>query len=322
MARAHSRFLFAALLALAPFAAPAEDIPQATLEKEIGNLDAIFFDAFNHCADPDRLGGHAVMLDPKLEFYHDQGGVSWTSEAYLDSVRKNVCGKFARELVPGSMKVFPIKDFGALSTGTHRFCHFDSGRCEGEAEFAIVWHLDEHKRWTITRVLSYAHREMPDRPPPLPGTPTGIASGAVQVAATQASTKVEMPAAPPALLPKPATSCYNTGQRGEEQLGYCHALRIGDTLYISGVAAGGGMKDAIASVYGSLQETLRQHGLSLAHVVKENVYATKLDDFIAASELRKQYYAGAAPASSWVQVDRLFAPEYVLEVELVVAFPR
>ena len=34
---------------------------------------------------------------------------------------------------------------GAFSTGTHRFCHFDTGRCEGEAEFAIIWHFDEHQ---------------------------------------------------------------------------------------------------------------------------------------------------------------------------------
>jgi len=163
---------FAALLALAtPLAVVAADIPQATLEKEVANLDAMFFDGFNRCDDASQLEGHASFLDPKLEFYHDQGGVTWTAEDYLKGVRNNVCGKFARELVPGTLKVFPIKDFGALETGTHRFCHFDTGRCEGEAEFAIVWHLDENKRWLVTRVLSYGHRELPERPRPLPSTP-------------------------------------------------------------------------------------------------------------------------------------------------------
>ena len=146
--------------------------PTISLEQEIANRDREFFDSFNRCDQPGELEKHAAFLDPKLEFYHDLGGVSWTAEAYLDGVRKNVCGKFARELVPGTMKVFPLKDFGALSTGVHRFCHFDTGRCEGEADFAIVWRLnDDRKSWTITRVLSYGHRELPERPKPLPGTP-------------------------------------------------------------------------------------------------------------------------------------------------------
>ena len=166
------RFAAAAfLLALSAPLAIAADIPPATLDLEVRNLDAMFFDGFNHCADPDRLEGHATLVDPKLEFYHDLGGATFTREAYLDGVKKNVCGKFARELVPGSLKVYPIRDYGAYSTGTHRFCHFDTGRCEGEADFAILWHLDAGMRWMVTRVVSYGHRELADRPLPLPGTP-------------------------------------------------------------------------------------------------------------------------------------------------------
>ena len=158
------------LAACAPLAAAAA--PPRSLEEEIALRDREFFDSFNTCDQPGKLEEHARFLDPKLEFYHDLGGVTWTAEAYLEGVRNNVCGKFARELVPGTMKVYPLKDFGALSTGTHRFCHFDTGRCEGEAEFAIVWKLGEdRKTWTVTRVLSYAHRDLPERPRPLPSTP-------------------------------------------------------------------------------------------------------------------------------------------------------
>jgi len=164
--------MVAALLAACSPLAAAADGPPISLEQEIANRDHEFFDSFNRCDQPGELEKHAAFLDPKLEFYHDLGGVSWTAEAYLQGVRNNVCGKFARELVPGSMKVFPLKDFGALSTGTHRFCHFDTGRCEGEAEFAIVWKLnDDRKTWTVTRVLSYGHRELPERPKPLASTP-------------------------------------------------------------------------------------------------------------------------------------------------------
>jgi hypothetical protein len=53
--------------------------------------------------------------------------------------------------------VFPIKDFGAIEQGTHRFCQFKTSSCDGMADFVIVWRLQEGN-WQITRVLSYGHR--------------------------------------------------------------------------------------------------------------------------------------------------------------------
>jgi hypothetical protein len=165
------RFAAATALALSPLIAAAVDIPKAQLEQEVANLDYQFFDGFNRCDQPGMIDAHATLIDPKLEFYHDQGGATFSREAYLDGVRKNVCGKFARELVPGTLKVYPIKDYGAYATGTHRFCHFDTGRCEGEAEFAMLWHLDEGMRWMVTRVVSFGHRDVAGRPLPLATTP-------------------------------------------------------------------------------------------------------------------------------------------------------
>jgi enamine deaminase RidA (YjgF/YER057c/UK114 family) len=322
MTRNAHRLLAAALALLPALALAATDAPPPSLEQEIAKRDREFFDSFNTCDQPGKLEEHAAWLDPKLEFYHDLGGVSWTAEAYLEGVRNNVCGKFARELVPGSMKVFPLKDFGALSTGTHRFCHYDSGRCEGEAEFAIVWKADaERNGWTVTRVLSYAHRELPDKPLPLPSTPKHAATptggaGAVVTEATQASAKVDLDAPP--MRPKPDyTRCFGD----EAEIGYCRALRVGDTLYVSGVVGKGAMPQAVASVYARLAATLRQQGLGFEHVVKENVYTLDLDAFEAANGERKKFYAGTQPAATWVQVQRLFRPEYVLEVELVATVP-
>jgi hypothetical protein len=75
----------------------------------------------------------------------------------IANTAKNVCGHFRRELVPGSLKVYPIKDFGAIEQGVHRFCQFDTGDCDGIADFVIVWRRQGDK-WQITRVLSYGHR--------------------------------------------------------------------------------------------------------------------------------------------------------------------
>lgn len=130
------------------------------LQTTIAGLDAAVFDSFNRCADPAQLRRHAGYFDPAVEFYHDTGGVTWNRDAMLGNTARNVCGHYTRQLIPGSLHVFPVKDFGAISRGQHRFCDSASGKCEGLADFVIVWRLRDGQ-WQITRVLSFAHRADP-----------------------------------------------------------------------------------------------------------------------------------------------------------------
>lgn len=103
-----------------------------------------------------QLKKHASYFAPDVEFYHDTGGVTWNRQAMLANTEKYVCGHFSRERVPGTLNIYPVKDFGAIEQGTHRFCHFASGQCEGLADFTIVWRQQDGV-WQITSVLSYGH---------------------------------------------------------------------------------------------------------------------------------------------------------------------
>ena len=132
------------------------------LTTTVATLDRAVFDSFNRCQDPAQLEKHAGYFDPEVEFYHDTGGVTWTREAMLENTRKHACGYYTRELVDGSLQVFPVKDFGAIAQGSHRFCEVATGKCEGLADFVMLWHRHDGT-WSITRVLSYGHR--PATPP-------------------------------------------------------------------------------------------------------------------------------------------------------------
>ena len=140
-------------------AAPPED-----LAATIGALDTAAFEAFNDCAAPGKLDRYASFFATDVEFYHDLGGVTWTRDAMIAQTRENVCGKFQRELVPGTLKVWPIKGYGALAHGEHRFCHYKPGGtthpCEGQAEFTILWR-QQGDQWQITRAFSYGHGSAP-----------------------------------------------------------------------------------------------------------------------------------------------------------------
>ena len=107
----------------------------------------------------------------------------------------------------------------------------------------------------------------------------------------------------------------------EDDIGYRQAVRVGDTLYVSGIAGAGAMPDAIKGVYGELRQVLAHYGLTFAHVVKENAYTTNLEALKANLAVRRAFYGRDFPAATWVQVSRLYQADQVLEVELIAVFP-
>jgi enamine deaminase RidA (YjgF/YER057c/UK114 family) len=117
-------------------------------------------------------------------------------------------------------------------------------------------------------------------------------------------------------------SCFHRSESVETEIGYCQAVRSGNRLYISGTVGQGEMPAAVQSVYERLKQTLEANGLTFRDVVKENVYTTDLDAFKASKEIRKTFYGDSLPAATWVQVQRLFLPSFVLEVELTAEYPK
>jgi hypothetical protein len=126
----------------------------AELTHAVTMLDKQLFDAYNTCD----LETMKSMVDENLEFYHDKTGLAVGRQVFLDAIKNNICGKVQRVLVPGSLKVYPLKDYGAVEMGVHRFMHpwkQDHGEV-GEAEFVQLWQYKDGA-WKITRVISYDH---------------------------------------------------------------------------------------------------------------------------------------------------------------------
>jgi ketosteroid isomerase-like protein len=137
-------------------AAPAEEkIDPARLFAEVQALDATFFAAYNRC-DLQRVGS---LLATDLEFYDDRDGLEVSRQALLDDLKKYICGKVRRELVPGTLEVHAIPGFGALQIGAHRFCDAKNPACPGDSMVSKFIHLWRKKdgAWTLTRAVSYGH---------------------------------------------------------------------------------------------------------------------------------------------------------------------
>lgn len=120
----------------------------------VSALDTALFSAYNQC-DLKKLG---LMVSDDLEFYHDKTGLAVGKAIFLESIQKNICGKVTRELVPGSLEVYPLNGFGAVEFGSHRFHHPGEDATEplGEAKFVTIWQ-NKDGVWKVTRAISYDH---------------------------------------------------------------------------------------------------------------------------------------------------------------------
>ena len=128
------------------------------LYDSIAMLDSMFFRAFND----KNLARLESFLSADLEFYHDLGGVT-NFRQNIDAFKKTFESerKLRRDLVSGSLEVYPIRDYGALETGIHRFYATEKGQQEklsSEARFVQVWQ-NKNGSWKITRIISYGHEE-------------------------------------------------------------------------------------------------------------------------------------------------------------------
>lgn len=124
------------------------------LYQEIAKQDSLLFNAFNR-RDIDLF---KTMFTEDLEFYHDKGGLTGY-EHTIDFLKTTAQGnnQLKRELVKGSLEVYPIPGYGAMEIGMHRFCHLDNGKQDcGTFKFVHIWQKKDNQ-WKITRVVSYDH---------------------------------------------------------------------------------------------------------------------------------------------------------------------
>ena len=124
------------------------------LTEMISRLDAKLFEAFN-AHDVARL---MSMFTDDVEFYQDNDGVSNYEQTESDFTKMLVSvPDIRRELVEGSLEVHPIKDYGAIQIGVHRFCHKENGKEDcGTFKFVHIWRKTGDS-WKISRVISYGH---------------------------------------------------------------------------------------------------------------------------------------------------------------------
>ena len=118
------------------------------------------------------------------------------------------------------------------------------------------------------------------------------------------------------------------GMPWEKEYGYAQAVKVGDTIYLSGQVSHDdkgnivGLRDMEAQMrqaYTNIQKLLAQYGATMDNVVDEILFVTDMDTaFAAAVKCRREVFSGTpVVASAIVQIQRLAFPELLIEIRCV-----
>lgn len=108
--------------------------------------------------------------------------------------------------------------------------------------------------------------------------------------------------------------------------GYSHAAKAGKTLYIAGQVAKdrdgklvgqGDFETQARQVFTNLKNILEEAGGSLEHIVKMTTFLTHFHYRDAFRNVRQEFFTEPFPPHTFLIVQSLAMPEYLIEVEAV-----
>lgn len=113
----------------------------------------------------------------------------------------------------------------------------------------------------------------------------------------------------------------------EKAYGYSHAVKIGNSIKVSGAVsmddegnptAVGDLEQQMKNCYTDLSKVLEHYGCTFDDVVVENVFTTDMASFLESAAYRAEIYTNHFPTGSWLEVKGLALPEFLIEIELEV----
>jgi enamine deaminase RidA (YjgF/YER057c/UK114 family) len=137
----------------------------------------------------------------------------------------------------------------------------------------------------------------------------------------------------------PSKEAEGLGMPWEDQFGYVQAVRVGDTIYVSGqlghddganivappplgedgtILDHSGMEAQMRQTYVNAKKILGRYGATLENVVEEVIYVTDMDaGFAAAGPVRREAYGSEKPAvaSTILTTSRLALPTQLVEIK-------
>ena len=118
------------------------------------------------------------------------------------------------------------------------------------------------------------------------------------------------------------------GMPWEKEYGYAQAVKVRDTIYLSGQVSHDdegnivGLKDMetqMRQAYANIKKVLAQYGATMDNIVDEVLFVTDMKSaFAAAVKCRREIFSSTPiVASTIVQINGLALPELMIEIKCV-----
>ena len=117
----------------------------------------------------------------------------------------------------------------------------------------------------------------------------------------------------------------SSGAKWENLVGYSRAVRIGNTIEISGTTSidEKGITVGIGApflqtrfILQKIAGVLEQCGASMKDVIRTRIYTVDISKWEEIGKAHKEFFSDIKPATSMVEVCKLISPELLVEIEV------
>ena len=120
---------------------------------------------------------------------------------------------------------------------------------------------------------------------------------------------------------------YSSGARWEDIVGYSRAVKVGNTIEVTGTVAvdensnlvgGNDAYEQTRFILQKIELVLQNAGASLKDVVRTRMFVTDISRREEYGKAHGEFFHSIKPCTSMIEVKGLIAPEYLIEIEATV----
>ncbi len=117
---------------------------------------------------------------------------------------------------------------------------------------------------------------------------------------------------------------YSSGAKWEDIVGYSRAVRIGNTIEITGTVAVDDNSDLVGGnnayeqtkfILQKIEKVLEKAGATLKDVVRTRMFVTDISRWEEYGKAHGEFFKDIKPCTSMIEIKSLIAPEYLIEIE-------